>query len=268
MSFDLHPHRMRVRSLSSGAKPQAGFGNGQLEGPPSTADDSIRDLLAWSRQTFPERWRKKCWYLTTAAALIASGQQSHIGALYRFVLQADHLDTSELRKHMVRRLREAMVKCVILNGIPKVFLAFHSLAAVEQEQDQDHSFTREGWAPDKENHERAVQHLDAIFRGAQDSNHAACGAHRDFEWASIEISYGLFLSDHSVLDMTESELVILPAIMCQDLKGPTDWHLKGCLRLGLTRQEVAAVQKVIERILAHGGGKLSQINSVWDIHLQ
>ncbi|KAM3512999.1 hypothetical protein MY11210_003399 [Beauveria gryllotalpidicola] len=120
----------------------------------------------------------------------------------------------------------------------------------------------------KENHERAVQHLDAIFRGAQDSNHAACGAHRDFEWASLEISYGLFLSDHAVLDMTESELVILPAIMCQDLKGPTDWHLKGCLRLGLTRQEVAAVQKVIERILARGGGKLSQINSVWDIHLQ
>lgn len=65
--------------------------------------------------------------------------------------------------------------------------------------------------------------------------------------------------------MTETELVILPAIMCQDLRGPTDWHLKGCLRLGLTREEVDAVQKVIERIVAHGGGKLSQIGSVWDI---
>ncbi len=85
------------------------------------------------------------------------------------------------------------------------------------------------------------------------------------EWISTDISYGLFLSNHQVLNIAESELVILPAILCQDLQGPTNWHLKGCLRVGFTPEEVDAVQKVIERIMIHGGGKLSQIGSVWDI---
>ncbi|WVN88931.1 uncharacterized protein L203_104146 [Cryptococcus depauperatus CBS 7841] len=261
-------HGRSIRPSSGVAKAQDDFGNEHLVArtlPTTTQDASIHDLFAWSRQAFPERWRQECWYLTTAAALIASGQQSHIGALYQHVVQAEHLNTPESRKHLVRRLRETMIKCIILNGIPKVMLAFHSLAAVEQEQDQDHSFTRAGWTPDKGNHARAVRHLNAIYRGAQDTNHAACGAHADVEWISTDISYGLFLSDHSVLDITESQLVILPAIMCQDLKGPTDWHLRGCLRLGLTREEVDAVQRVVERIVTHGGGKLSQIGSVWDI---
>ncbi|KAK2616257.1 hypothetical protein QQS21_000892 [Conoideocrella luteorostrata] len=77
---------------------------------------------------------------------------------------------------------------------------------------------RAGWTSDRESNARAIRHLNAICRGAQDANHAACGAHADAEWISTDISDGLFLSDRSVLDMTGSELVTLPAIMCQDLK--------------------------------------------------
>jgi hypothetical protein len=85
------------------------------------------------------------------------------------------------------------------------------------------------------------------------------------EWVSIDISYGLFLADHQILNIAESELVILPAIMCQDIPGPTNWHFTGCLRVGFTREEVDAVQKIIEKIVTHGGGKLSRIGSVWDV---
>jgi hypothetical protein len=39
-------------------------------------------------------------------------------------------------------MREAMVKCIILNGIPVVFEAVLAVAGQEQEQDKDYSFSR------------------------------------------------------------------------------------------------------------------------------
>ncbi|KAF2226978.1 hypothetical protein BDZ85DRAFT_191086, partial [Elsinoe ampelina] len=185
--------------------------------------------------------------------------------LYTFLLDDTPLLAPESRKHFVRRLRETLIKCIILVGIPKVMLAFHSLAAVEREEDQDGGFTREGWTPDEANRERGEKVLDVIYQGFQHKAHAACGSHRDVEWISTNISYGLFLADHQVLNIMESELVILPAIMCQDLKAPTDWHLKGCLRVGFTRGEIDAVQKVIREIAEYADIRLKNVGTIWDI---
>ena len=76
------------------------------------------------------------------------------------------------------------------------------------------------------------------------------------EWITTEVSYGLFLSDHTILDIVESELVIMPAIMCQNLRGPTYWHLRACLRIGMSVEEVEQVQDVIESVAAFAGRNL------------
>ena len=36
-------------------------------------------------------------------------------------------------------------------------------------------------------------------------------------WLSTEITYGLYLSDHSILDAVDTELVVLGGIMMQNL---------------------------------------------------
>jgi hypothetical protein len=72
------------------------------------------------------------------------------------------------------------------------------------------------------------------------------------EWISIEISYGPFLADHQILNLAESELVILPAIMCQDLPGLTEWHVRACERVGFTREEIDEVKRVVEGIVRFG----------------
>ena len=56
--------------------------------------------------------------------------------------------------------------------------------------------------------------------------------------------------------MQETELVVLPAIMTQNLYGPTYWHLRACLRVGLEAEEVEAIHKVIESVAEYGGKKL------------
>jgi len=56
--------------------------------------------------------------------------------------------------------------------------------------------------------------------------------------------------------MQETELVVLPAIMTQNLYGPTYWHLRACLRVGFEAEEVEAIHKVIESVAEYGGKKL------------
>ena len=68
------------------------------------------------------------------------------------------------------------------------------------------------------------------------------GSHRaDFEFLERNIIYGLYLSDHEVLSEIEAEVVILTAIMCQGLKAPTIYHLRGLRRLGVSSEDVEAL---------------------------
>ena len=65
-----------------------------------------------------------------------------MGELYQHLLGQADFQSTQSRQRLMRRLREAMIKCIILNGIPVVMEGFQSLAKVEQPEDPDHSFTR------------------------------------------------------------------------------------------------------------------------------
>ena len=100
------------------------------------------------------------------------------------------------RQALVRRMREAMIKCIILNGIPVVMEAFQSLAKEERPVDQDHSFTRyapaplcfatsltqvsrQGWQADAANRERGMKVLELLYQDENEKIWATFGAHRD-----------------------------------------------------------------------------------------
>lgn len=74
------------------------------------------------------------------------------------------------------------------------------------------------------------------------------------EWIDKAIVYGLFLADHHILSDVEAELVCLTCIMCQGLRAPTMWHLRGTRRLGVSEDDVEAVQRAVE-ILASWAGR-------------
>ena len=76
------------------------------------------------------------------ASLIGSGQQKFAGQLYKHLVSQPQYQSSESRQALVRRLREAMVKCIILNGIPAVIEAVTAVAEQERPEDQDFSCTR------------------------------------------------------------------------------------------------------------------------------
>merc|ERR1711881_59316 len=67
---------------------------------------------------------------------------------------------------------------------------------------------------------------------------ATWGRHQaDFEWLQMRIIYGLFLADESIISGVEMEIAVVPAIMAQDVRGPTYWHVRGLQRLGVSVED-------------------------------
>jgi hypothetical protein len=67
-------------------------------------------------------------------------------------------------------------------------------------------------------------------------------------WLSIEITYGLYLSDHTILDAVDTELIVLSGIMIQNLKTETGWHLRGTRRVGVSHDDVETIQQCVRCI--------------------
>ena len=68
-------------------------------------------------------------------------------------------------------------------------------------------------------------------------------------WISTNITYGLYLSDHSILNDIETEIVVLSGIMIQNLKRETGWHLRGTRRIGVSCTDVEILQQCVSSLI-------------------
>jgi len=104
---------------------------------------------------------------------------------------------------------------------------------------------REKWQAGPENLERGENWLKAIYAGYLGSATAPFAAHKDFDFISRQITYGFYLSDHSILGPLDTELVTLVGIMIQNLPLETAWHLRGTRRIGVSMEDVESVQQCV-----------------------
>lgn len=114
-----------------------------------------------------------------------------------------------------------------------------------------------------------------IYRHNDASTAERMAAHKDFRtqrtmgnilecmlmsrvgWLSIEITYGLYLSDHTILDGIDTELVVLSGIMLQNLKTETGWHLRGTRRVGVSHEDVETIQQCVSLSIHCSCGSIS-----------
>jgi hypothetical protein len=165
----------------------------------------------------------------------------------------------------MRRLREALVKCVSIVGVCKPLEAIVAITKIERAEDRDYSFSREGWKSGPENQERGTKWLDEIYRHNFAKTDDTLSCHKDFKWLSIEITYGLYLSDHSILGPVDTQMVVLSGIAIQNLAMVTGWHLRGTRRVGVSFEDVETVQQCIEMVAKFAGIRLDRIPRVKDI---
>ena len=205
------------------------------------------------------------WPILAIATLVASPDPDHAHNLYLYLTSQPTHSTPQARQHLTRRLREALFKAIPLVGVCKPIEAILSISSVEQKQDRDYSFTHEGWQCDGANHERAMGWLQKLYRGNTSGTLDLFAAHKDFSWVSQEITYGLFLSDRQVLDDLDTQLVVLPAIMSQNLKTETHWHIRGTRRLGVPMEDVKIIWDCVKLVAGFHEVKLNRVPTVEEV---
>lgn len=206
------------------------------------------------------------WYILTLACLVASPDPESASHLYTYLTHQPTYTTPTARQALTRRLRETLIKSVPLVGVCKPIEAILSISRLENPNDKDYTFTRENWACDDANHTRGVAWFEKLYAGNAGDTLDMFSAHKDFAWLSTEITYGLYLSDRQVLvDDVDTQLVVLPAIMSQNLRLETHWHIRGTRRLGVAKGDVEVVCDCVRAVAAFFGTRLDRVPAVEDV---
>ncbi|KAK5171506.1 uncharacterized protein LTR77_004651 [Saxophila tyrrhenica] len=229
-----------------------------------SSDDALK-LFQDIEKHFPSTLGTDKWQILAISAITAGGHPHFAATLYRHLISQPAYSTSAQRQALIRRLREALVKLVSVVGVPKPLEAVFSIANIEREEDKDYSCSREDWQADEANRKRGAEWLAKIYRHNDARTKDRMAAHRDFRWLSVEITYGLYLSDQRILDEVDTELVVLSGIMMQNLKTETGWHLRGIRRIGVSYDDVELIQQCIEKVADFCGLQLTRVPRVKDI---
>ncbi|KAF5690739.1 DNA polymerase alpha subunit B [Fusarium denticulatum] len=205
------------------------------------------------------------WYLLVIACLSASPDPEAAAGLYQYLIRQEAYQTSESRQALIRRLREALVKTTILVGVCKPLEAILSIMKVEKPEDRDFSQTLDGWQADQANHDRGIDWFKKVYTRNASDTMGLFDAHKDFAWVSAEITYGLFLSDRQVLDDTDTQLVVPPAIMSQNLPLGTHWHIRGTRRVGVSKEDVQIIWDSVKEVSKFFGAELHKVPTVDEV---
>ncbi|KAL2075076.1 hypothetical protein VTL71DRAFT_18 [Oculimacula yallundae] len=201
------------------------------------------------------------WYLVVLSAIVGA-EPEHAVYLYKYLINKPQYSTSESRQTLVRRLREVLVKDVSILGVCKPLEALFSIAKIERPEDKDYSFSRENWQAGPETLKRGNNWLNTLYQANLSTPQTMFAAHKDFEYISRQITYGFYLSDHTILGSLETELVTLAGIMIQNLPLETAWHLRGTRRLGVSAEDVEIVQQCVEMVARYGGARMDKLPRV------
>ena len=152
------------------------------------------------------------------------------------------------------------MKLWTISGIPPVITAVSALASAEaaigvvsgHSQNQPNltaSAHYNSLALDRQVEQQGYAFMKDIYQHNLDPIMSTWGSHQeDFEWLEKRIIYGLFLSDHRILSKVETELVVLSGMMCQGLRDPAHWHLRGLRRLGVSMEDAKSVVASIRAV--------------------
>ncbi|GJP93889.1 hypothetical protein AnigIFM63604_009146 [Aspergillus niger] len=205
------------------------------------------------------------WYILAISTLVANPDPERADQLYLYLTSKPEYSTPSSRQDLIRRIREALIKSVIIVGVCKPIEAILAISKLEAPEDKDYTFTRENWQCDEANHERGVAWLEKLYARNTSGTLDLFAAHKDFAWLSKEITYGLFLSDRGVLDDLDTQLVVLPAIMSQNLKIETHWHIRGTRRLGVSLEDVRVLCEGVKHVAGFYGRVLDKVPSVEEV---
>ncbi|KAL1797629.1 hypothetical protein ACET3X_004235 [Alternaria dauci] len=234
--------------------------------PRDPTDGEALALFKAVEERFPSRsLGADKWYVLLLASIVGGGQPGFAPLLYKELIKRPEYQTPEQRQALMRRIRETLFKLIVIVGVCKPLEAIFDIDAITNPEDKDYTFSREGWQCDEENSKRGAAWQGRLYQHNQKGIDDVLASQKDFDWTSKQITYGLYLSDHSILNDVETELTVLSGIMIQNLPRETAWHLRGTRRIGVSKDDVETIQQCIELVANFCGLRLHKVPRVADI---
>ncbi|KAI9806626.1 MAG: hypothetical protein M1825_006083 [Sarcosagium campestre] len=208
------------------------------------------------------------WYLIASVTLSSLNRPDEIPPVLHHALAHAPPGEQTPRLAIARRIREALVKSVPIGGLPKAINALNTLRANTPPDLLDlpspgaqapasclprRRAELEATTP-AEVLMRGQLFFDAVYGKVSERVMAQmdeCGT--DDLGAVARLLYGYVLSNVKLLGPLETSLVILAALVAQDVNPQLKGHLKGAMNNGATLEQVRAVVEVIVGICRRAG---------------
>ncbi|OAG41251.1 hypothetical protein AYO21_04631 [Fonsecaea monophora] len=197
-------------------------------------DELCRDV----KESLLEEVGDESWYIIIATVLTVSPRPQLLADFWTHVTAHETaFSTPEAQSRLSDRLRDVLLKQIVLIGAPQVLSALIPLAQRQTEgkgEAERGELELEQWSnltlPSL--HAQGVKAITSIYGTLWPRIFSTFGPHRaQVGIHEIAIVYGLYLGDFSTLTPLETELVAFTCITCQGLRGPSLWHVRGLGRV-------------------------------------
>ncbi|KAJ5125112.1 hypothetical protein N7448_004439 [Penicillium atrosanguineum] len=196
------------------------------------------------------------WYLSVFPCLAALNQVDEIVDLYPILLQK-YVDEAQHRQ-VTRQIRESLTKAVGVIGAAKTGNALRALAGVVPPYLHDQLNYRENDSPEVAS-KRGREFFKKIYLLDPDVDpNPTREAGPDYDFIVLELLYGRVFSFTEVLDILESEQVMVSALIGIDCVEQVRFHMIGLLRNGARRDEVDFIRQISALVVDTIGVKESR----------
>ncbi|OAP60243.1 hypothetical protein AYL99_05245 [Fonsecaea erecta] len=207
--------------------------------PASPTKEQWDELYKDVKESLLEEMGEESWYIIIATVITVSPQPHLLADFWTYVTTHDATfsSTPESQTRLSDRLRDMLLKLIVLIGAPQVLSAMIPLAQRQTDgkgEQERGELDLQQWSditlPSL--HARGIEAITSVYGTLWPRIFATFGPHRaQVGLHEIAIVYGLYLGDFSRLTALETELVAFTAITCQGLRGPSLWHVRGLGRV-------------------------------------
>lgn len=149
-------------------------------------------------------------------------------------------ENSEQHQHVLRRIKESLLKTGIIYGIPRVINAFRSLIkAIPSTESNETSSIRNYIKVPSDTDGRGLTYMRNIFRADLDPFLEGMDKYwPDLRTLVVTYIYGYYQSDVSVIDAVTTSQLNIATLVAMDVTAEVAWHMRGLIRNGGTKTQL------------------------------
>ncbi|CAM1505009.1 Fc.00g106460.m01.CDS01 [Cosmosporella sp. VM-42] len=212
-------------------------------------DEKARHYIAVLHRKHIGTDLESTWYCIAACSFAASNKGQYVADVFKEAIK-DRQDDFEYHKHVLKRIKEGLLKTGIIYGIPRVINAFRALIkALPSPESNETSSIRNHISVPAETGKRGEEYMRNIFRADLDPFLATMDQYwPDLRTLVVTYIYGYYQSDTSILDSITTSQLNIASLVPMDVTAEVAWHMRGTIRNGGTEEQLTEVYDIAMRV--------------------